>query len=138
MTQEGAAQRAGRLSAQYASAGDRDKWLALFAADAVVRDPVGKSPLDPEGQGHRGKGAIVAFWELVIAPGDLEFTIRESYPCGDRWCANVATLCNRLEGGATVRTDLVVVYEVNEAGLLVSLQAYWDYRSVEKQLAAVG
>jgi hypothetical protein len=43
-------------------------WLALFAADAVVQDPVGQSPLDPVGEGHRGHDAIGRFWDTVIAP----------------------------------------------------------------------
>ena len=30
--------------------GRKDEWLALFAPDAVVEDPVGPSMLDPEGK----------------------------------------------------------------------------------------
>ena len=40
------------------AAGDRDTWLSLFADDAVVQDPIGPSPFDPEGVGHRGLAAI--------------------------------------------------------------------------------
>src|SRR5690606_33867080 len=44
-------------------AGDRDGWLALFAPDAVVEDPIGPSPFDPEGKGHHGRDAIAAFYD---------------------------------------------------------------------------
>ena len=35
-------------------AGDREAWLALFADDAVVEDPIGPSPFSPDGTGQRG------------------------------------------------------------------------------------
>ena len=43
------------------AAGDREGWLELFAEDAVVEDPIGPSPFDPEGKGHHGREAIDAF-----------------------------------------------------------------------------
>ena len=49
------ARRAGVLSQRYVAAGERDKWLDLFAEDAVIQDPVGPSPLDPSGKGQVGK-----------------------------------------------------------------------------------
>jgi ketosteroid isomerase-like protein len=37
---------------------DKAAWLDLYADDAIVSDPVGKSPFDLEGNGHIGKAAI--------------------------------------------------------------------------------
>ena len=31
---------------------DREGWLALWHQDGLLQDPVGVSPLDPEGHGH--------------------------------------------------------------------------------------
>jgi hypothetical protein len=45
------AQELGFLSRDYAVAKDKKNWLALFDKDAIVQDPIGKSPLDPEGNG---------------------------------------------------------------------------------------
>ena len=50
---------------------DRDAWLALFRDDALVQDPVGRSPLDETGDGHRGLQAIGDFWDNVIAPNPV-------------------------------------------------------------------
>jgi SnoaL-like domain len=85
--------RAGRgydgAGARAALSGCRDRdgpraWLSLFAPDAVVEDPIGPSPLDPEGVGHRGPAAIAAFYDTVIAPaGRITFQIERSYLCGD-------------------------------------------------------
>ena len=49
------AQKASFVSPQLVKERKRDEWLALFADDAVVEDPVGPSLFDPTGKGHRGK-----------------------------------------------------------------------------------
>ena len=67
---------------------DREGWLGLWHPDGLIQDPVGVSPLDPAGEGHRGIEAITAFYDKVIAPGDIRFHIRESFACGDE-CALV-------------------------------------------------
>lgn len=112
------------------------EWLDLFADDAVVQDPVGVSPLDPTGLGHRGKEAISNFWDLVIEPGNIDFQIRSSHPAGDE-CANVVDLVNTMPGGVEIKTKMVVVYTANDAGKITSLKAYWEYSKVEEQLAKV-
>ncbi|MCH2172945.1 nuclear transport factor 2 family protein [Myxococcota bacterium] len=109
--------------------GDRDAWLENFAEDAVVEDPVGPSPLDPSGQGHRGRVAIGEFWDRMIGPGELRFAIERAYVCGDE-IANVGTIYNRLPGtDAEIGAEGVFVYRVDAAGKIVSLKAYWDYEA---------
>ena len=130
------AQRAAALSARYASERAKAPWLELYAEDAVIEDPVGQSPLDPSGRGHRGREALSRFWDLVIAPGKMTYEIRESYPCADE-CANVWSLTNTLPGGAQVTVDLVSIYKVNAAGKLQSMRAYWSFAEVEEQLKAL-
>lgn len=129
------AQRASALSARYASERRKAVWLDLYADDAIVEDPVGSSPLDPAGLGHRGREALSRFWDLVIAPGRMTYAIRESYPCGDE-CANVWTLTNTLPGNVVISVDLVSVYRVNAAGKLAAMRAYWSYADVEHKLTA--
>jgi steroid Delta-isomerase len=130
------ARRAGQNSMRNVKAKDKAGWLALFADDAVIEDPVGVSPLDPSGQGHRGREAIARFWDTVIAPGDVDMRVRESYASGNE-CANVVSLVNRMPGGVEIGTDCVIVYRVDEDGLIVSLRAYWEFEKVAAQLAAV-
>jgi hypothetical protein len=55
-----------RASQAAAGRKDREAWLALFAPDAVIEDPIGPSPFDPEGKGHRGTEGINAFYDNVI------------------------------------------------------------------------
>lgn len=127
------AQQAGAESLAAVKAKNKAAWLELFADDALVQDPVGVSPLDPGGLGHRGKEAIARFWDMAIEPGQLETHIRESYPAGDE-CANVATFVNRMPNGLEIRTDLVVVYRVDARGKIAALKAYWEYAKIAAQL----
>ena len=132
------ARKASHNSMRNVKAKDKAAWLALFTEDAVVEDPVGVSPLDPSGRGHRGKEAIGRFWDAVIAPGDVDMQVRESYASGNE-CANVVSLVNRMPGGVEIGTDCVIVYRVDDTGLLVSLRAYWEFDKVAAQLdAALG
>jgi steroid Delta-isomerase len=108
------------------AAGDRDGWLALFADDAVVEDPIGPSAFDPEGRGHRGREAIAAFYDAVIAPNEsLVFTIRHSFLCGEE-VANVGVIRITLGGGVAVEVDGVYTYRRSPDGRIAALRAYWE------------
>jgi steroid Delta-isomerase len=114
------------------SAGDRDGWLTLFAADAIVQDPIGPSPFDPEGKGHHGIEAITTFYDTVIASSEsISFEIEQSYLCGDE-CADVGIIRTTLAGGthqAIVRG--VYTYKSNGAGRIASLRAFWEVDALE-------
>ena len=118
-------------------AGDRDAWLALFTDDALVQDPVGPSMFDPEGTGHRGKEAIAAFYDTVIAMGSVSFDIRESYAAGDE-CANVGTITTSFPDGSRALVDGVYTYRTDGAGKIVALRAYWETDNIRMKPAAEG
>ena len=126
------AQELSFLSRDYAVAKDKENWLALFDKDALVQDPIGKSPLDPEGNGHQGIAAIEKFYDTVIANGNIEFTIVESIPCANE-CANYAQIAN-LVGDIKIETKMIVIYRINSNNKIKSLRAFWDYQKMEKQL----
>ena len=105
---------------------DREGWLKLWHEDGVVEDPVGVSPLDLDGRGHRGIEAITTFYDNVIDSGDVRFHIRESFACGQE-CANVGTITTRSGDGSVSRCELVMVYRVDDQGALVSLRAFWEF-----------
>lgn len=107
-------------------AGDRDAWLALFAEDAVVEDPIGPSPLNPDGQGRRGKAAIAGFWDEIISIGQVRFSLRESYACGDE-CANVGRISTTMPDGSTSIVEGVYTYRVDADGSIVALRAFWEF-----------
>ncbi|MGB8389304.1 nuclear transport factor 2 family protein [Mycobacterium sp.] len=119
------AHEAGRRSREAVQARDKEAWLAVFADDAIVEDPIGPSAFDPEGKGHRGRDAIAAFWDMAIANTDnIEFNFRETYQCGNEE-ANVGNIVITASGHQVI-ADGVFTYKANDEGQLVALRAYWE------------
>jgi steroid delta-isomerase len=105
---------------------DRHAWLALFADDGVVEDPIGPSAFDPEGRGHRGLEAIAAFYDSVIAANEsITFDIRQSFLCGEE-AANVGVIRIAFPGGAAVEVDGIYMYRRSPDDKIASLRAFWE------------
>ena len=109
-------------------AGDRDGWLGLFVADAVVEDPIGPSPMNPSGEPRRGIDAIVEFYDNVIAMGE----------CGSRSGSRTRRATNVPTSGRSpsvprrveVAVEGVYTYRSDGNGRLVALRAYWEFDSM--------
>jgi steroid delta-isomerase len=116
---------AGKRSREAAMAHDKQAWLAVFADDAIVEDPIGPSHFDPEGKGHRGRDAMSAFWDKAIAPTDkLEFNFVDTFQCGNEE-ANVGNIVITA-AGYQITAEGVFTYKANDEGKLVALRAYWE------------
>jgi len=115
---------AGERSRAAAAAHDKQAWLALFADNAIVEDPIGPSHLDPEGNGHRGKEAIARFYDIAIAPSELTFHFEKTYQCGNEE-ANVGRVVI-VAGGYRVTAEGVFTYRVDDHGKITALRAYWE------------
>ena len=64
------ARDASLASMRAVEAGDREAGWRCSPPDAVVEDPIGPSPFDPDGRGHHGRDGIAAFYDNVIGPND--------------------------------------------------------------------
>jgi steroid delta-isomerase len=110
-------------------AGDRAAWLAGFAADAVLEDPVGQPP-------RRGREEIGAFWDVGIAGLDsVRFEVRRIHEAPAEAVA-LADITIVAPGGATATYDAVLHYALDDTGAVRSLRAFWDPEPVMSQLAA--
>ena len=125
-------------SINYATQGDKEAWLALYDDNALVQDPVGKSPFDSTGEGHQGKAAIEKFWDTVIGPSNITITVTKRCPSGSHTCAVFQTAVNDLGNGIKTSIDMIVVYEVNDAGKIIRMSAYWDWDTMVAQLKKLG
>lgn len=124
---------AGQASREAAAGKRKDEWLALFAEDACVEDPVGPSGFDPEGKGHHGIDAIGRFYDMTIATTtSLEFLIADSLVCGDE-NVNIGTI-RSVVAGCQIDAEGVFIYRVNDAGKIVSLRAFWEVERAMKTL----
>jgi steroid Delta-isomerase len=125
MTDKHPAHQAGRRSREAVGARDKEAWLAVFADDAIIEDPIGPSAFDPEGKGHRGRDAISRFWDMAIAPTTkIEFVFRDTYQCGNEE-ANVGQILITT-GVYQITAKGVFTYKANDDGQLVALRAYWE------------
>ncbi|BAX94626.1 nuclear transport factor 2 family protein [Mycobacterium shigaense] len=125
------AHEAGQRSRAAVIARDKEAWLAVFADDAIVENPIGPSPFDPEGRGHRGRDAISAFWDKAIAPTTkIEFFFRDTYECGNEE-ANVGHILITT-GEYQTTAEGVFIYKADDEGQMLALRAYWE---VDRALA---
>lgn len=130
MERSNAALEAHKQSIANTMAGNKEDWLALFAEDAVVHDPVGPSPHDPEGGGFRGAEGIARFWDLMIEPGDLILTPHKRISCGADHCAVYMTAANYI-GGFKTSIEMIATYEVDADGKIRTLKVYWDVEALQ-------
>jgi len=105
--------------------GDKQAWLDNFADDAIVEDPIGKSMIDPSGEGFRGKEAIESFWDKNISDKRPMFSLQSSI-CSGNECANIGTLTIQFLNGLITQIYGVYTYRVNDAGKVVALRTYWE------------
>jgi steroid Delta-isomerase len=126
------ARELGQASRDAVARKDKEGWLEIFAPDAVVQDPIGPSPFDPEGKGHHGREAIGKFYDEVIASSEkITFEITSSTLCGDE-CADVGIIRTWLAGGTHVAiVHCVFTYKSNGDNHLASLRAYWEFDKTE-------
>jgi hypothetical protein len=119
------ARAASLRSRAFVQARDREGWLGLFADGAVVQDPVGVSFLDETGEGHKGRDAIGAFWDNVIATNPVRMDIISSHAGGNE-VANYLTITTTFPDGSSVGGEMVAIYKVDETGKVLSLRAFWE------------
>jgi len=130
MNEKNVAYQISLQSREFVRTHNKEGWLAMFAEDGIIEDPIGKSDLDPTGQGHRTHEQREAFWNKNIANSDIDIVIHKAYTA-DRECANVVTLTITLNFGEKKLQEVVdgiFTYAVNEEGKLASLRGYWEYQ----------
>jgi steroid delta-isomerase len=98
---------------------DRSAWLALFAPDATLEDPVG-------GGRHEGIDAITAFYDSTISQVEsFDYAIERSYVCGNE--AAVVIRFAIEAAGMKLDMDAVNIYMASPDGdRLQSLRSWWD------------
>lgn len=134
MTIEHPARAAAAKSRAAVTGKDKQAWLSLMADDIHIEDPIGKSPVDPTGEGIKGIENLDAFWDKNIAPNDYEFVVHHSYAAGSE-VANHMTLKIGLGGGAMrAEVDGVFTYKLNAEGKICALRGFWELEQMMKTM----
>lgn len=116
---------AGLASFRCMTEGDREGWINLFADDCLFEDPVGPSPLDPEGKGHR-KHQLGAFWDASVGRGNISFKVVSSKACANE-CAFLLQTTNQIPGLPALEVEAFSIYKVDDNGKVISVRAYWEF-----------
>lgn len=134
MTAEHPARAAAARSRAAVMSKNKDAWLALFADDICIEDPIGVSPVDPTGEGIRGSDKLSGFWDKNIAPNDYTFTVHDSYAAGNEVAVHM-TLDIVMGGGAmTGQVKGVFTYRLDDAGKINALRGFWELEQMMKTM----
>ena len=130
MKENNRAYQAAIKSREYVHNGDKEGWLALFAEQGCIEDPIGVSMLDASGNGHATPEQREAFWDNTIAMSKTHITILQSFTVADNECANVLQLDVEITMNGNVFTQQVngvFTYKVDDDGKILALRGYWEF-----------
>lgn len=106
---------------------DQQTWVNTFAEDAVTYDPVGAAPT----RGHQRLGEF--FQTITAAFKEVGLTEDEIFIAGNsaavKWSGRGIS-----KQGRKVHFEGIDVFEVNEAGKIQTLHAYWNPAEMVAQL----
>lgn len=114
------------------AAHDRDEWLALFAEDYEVQDPVGAPAVQP---GDEGVAPLGRFWDTFIATNQVRFEVHRDIVVGLSVARDV-TIVTQMPQGVTVTTPAHLFYELEPGarGLVIRrMHAHWELGPVLRQ-----
>ncbi|MGH9873373.1 MAG: nuclear transport factor 2 family protein [Pyrinomonadaceae bacterium] len=106
---------------------DQQAWINTFAEDAVSYDPVGAPPIV-------GHGKLAEFFQSITgAFKEVGLTEKEMFIAGEgaavKWVGRGIS-----QSGNRVQFEGIDVFEVNEAGKIQTLRAYWNPAEMMAQL----
>ncbi|MCJ0905722.1 ketosteroid isomerase family protein [Rhodococcus sp. ARC_M6] len=112
---------------------DRSTWVALFAGDGQINDPVGSRP-------HNGTSAIESFYDTFIAPNTITFYVERDIVCGQTVWRDLS-LATEMSTGVVLNVPMHLRYDVvgePDDLRIGSLYAHWELATMLRQLAAAG
>ncbi|MFZ2510862.1 MAG: nuclear transport factor 2 family protein [Gordonia sp. (in: high G+C Gram-positive bacteria)] len=124
---------AGRRSREAVALRNKAAWLANFAADGTVEDPVGPSMFDEAGVGHRGAQQLSEFWDKTVGTTEkIDFIFDKEIICGDE-VAYIGKIVTHI-GGHITESDGVFTYKADGDGKLAALRAFWEVEATMNSL----
>jgi steroid delta-isomerase len=97
---------------------DRNAFLDAFADDGMIIDPVGTPA-------HEGRAARGAFWDAAHQLAErITFDVKDVVVCGNEAALVFGIHARTGDGGVVI--DAVDIFEVDDAGKITLMKAYWD------------
>jgi len=133
--------RTAKASPEIAGQHDKDAWLALYAEDAVLEDPVGT----PESHKGRRPGRLGdelgRFYEAFIAPSGIEMVARRDIVSDMYVFRAVDIHTTNLKTGLKMKVPANLLYEIVPRGdglAIRRMQAHWELNRMSRILMAEG
>lgn len=133
--------RTAKASPDIASRHDKDGWLALYADDAVLEDPVG-TPSSHRGR-RRGRlgDEVGRFYEAFIARSSIDMIVRKDIVSDMHVFRAVDIHTTNLKTGMEMVVPANLLYEivVRGEGLAIRrMQAHWELNRMSRILMSEG
>ncbi len=109
------------------SALDAEAWVATFAEDGVSHDPVGTPPLVGKEALRQFFNAIAGGFEQMHMAADQMFIVGQS--AAVKWSARGTG-----KNGRAVTFAGIDIFEINEAGKVQNICAYWNPAAMMAEL----
>ncbi|MGB5368265.1 MAG: nuclear transport factor 2 family protein [Polyangiales bacterium] len=133
--------RAAKASPELAAQHDKERWLALYADDAILEDPVG-TPASHKGrrQGRLGD-ELGRFYEAFIAASGIEMVVRQDIVSDMHVFRAVDIHTTNLKTGLTMKVPANLLYEIvsRDGGLAIKrMHAHWELNRMSRILMGQG
>jgi steroid delta-isomerase len=106
---------------------DQQAWVNTFASDAISYDPVGAPPI------HGHKSLAEFFQTITAAFKEVGLSEDQIFIAGNgaavKWTGR-----GKSKQGKQVKFEGIDVFEINEAGKIQTLHAYWNPAEMVAQL----
>jgi steroid delta-isomerase len=106
---------------------DKEAWVGTFAEDAVSHDPVGSDPL-------KGHEAFSAFFDGITGAFETVGLTEDQVFVSGNGAAVKWTGTGTGKNGRAVTFEGIDVFEINEAGKVQHLYAYWNPAAMMAEL----
>lgn len=131
-----------KASPEIAGLHDKERWLALYSADAILEDPVG-TPASHKGRrpGRLGD-ELGRFYEAFIAPSQIEMVIRRDIVSDMYVFRAVDIHTTNLKTGLKMKVPANLLYQIvadQDGSLAIGrMQAHWELNRMTRILMSQG
>lgn len=125
-------------SPQAVAAQDRERWLSLFSADAVVEDPVGSRP--NHNDGDREKGALARFYNCFIDGRKIDFHVHHDIVQHGKVMRDLDMVIH-MSPSISLEVPMHLLYELSEENQTLKIKrlaAHWEQAPMSTQLVGKG
>ena len=133
-----------KKSPEAVAAHDREAWMAIFASQNVVEDPVGSQPhvsgVFDGRSGVRGNAPLQRFFDTFIAPNTIQFHVDRDIVCDNHVVRDLAIEIH-MAPKVAIQVPMHLLYELvsEENSVRISqLAAHWEPWPMVRQLLAKG